>query len=282
MLALLVFERVGLGHEVPAHAIGVDELDDARGLGHVVVVGGRDVLDPADRLVRDPQRLEDLVVEAVLAEQQPVDLPQEVTRLGALDDPVVVGAGQRHDLGDGQTRERVGGGPLVFGRVFHRADADDRALAGHEARNGVDRADGAGVGQRDRGAGEVVDAQLAGASLADDVFVGDPELPEVHLLRALDGGHEELAVTVALLHVDGQAEADVLGLDQGRLAVDLRVGVVHLRHGAQRLDDREADQMGEGDLAATAPLQVIVDHDAVVDEQLGRDGPHAGRRRNRQ
>jgi hypothetical protein len=68
--ALLVLQRVGVGHEVAAHAVGVDELLDAGDLVDVVVVGRGDVLHPADRLVGDPQALEDLVVEAVLAEQQ--------------------------------------------------------------------------------------------------------------------------------------------------------------------------------------------------------------------
>ena len=93
--ALLVLQRVGVGHQVAAHPVGVDELLHPRGLVDLVVVRDRDVLDPADRLVRDPQRVEDPIVEAVLAEQLGVHDPQEVAGLGALDDPVVVGRGQR-------------------------------------------------------------------------------------------------------------------------------------------------------------------------------------------
>ena len=83
----------------------------------------------------------------------------------------------------------------------------------------------------------------------------------------------------SLLHVDRQAEVHVLGLDQDGLAVDLGVGVVQLGRGSERLDHREADQVGEGDLAAAAAGQVVVDHDPVVDQQLGRD--RAYRRRGR-
>ena len=43
---------------------------------------------------------EDVVVEAVLAQQQLVDAAQEVAGLRALDDPVVVGRRQREDLAD--------------------------------------------------------------------------------------------------------------------------------------------------------------------------------------
>ena len=91
VLALAVLQRVGVGHDVAADPVGVDQLEDAGGLGDVVVVADVDVLEPADRLVGDAQRLEDLVVEAVLAEQQLVDDPQELAGGGALDDPVVVG-----------------------------------------------------------------------------------------------------------------------------------------------------------------------------------------------
>ena len=131
--ALAVLQRVGVGHQVPAHPVGVDELLDPGDLVDVVVVGGRDVLDPADRLVRDAQRGEDLVVEALGAEQQLVDDAQEVPALGALDDPVVVGRGQGEDLADRIAVERLAAGPLPLGGVVHGADADDRALAGHQA-----------------------------------------------------------------------------------------------------------------------------------------------------
>ncbi len=56
---LLVLERVGVGHQVTADAVGVDQLLHARGLVDVVLVGRGDVADPADRLVGDPQCGED-------------------------------------------------------------------------------------------------------------------------------------------------------------------------------------------------------------------------------
>ena len=105
--ALAVLQRVGVGHQVPAHPVGVDHLEDPGLLGDLVLVVGTDVLGPADRLVRDPQRGEDVVVEAVLAEQQGVQPGQVLTRAGALDDPVVVGRRQRHHLGDAHQRELV-------------------------------------------------------------------------------------------------------------------------------------------------------------------------------
>ena len=49
---------------------------------------------------------------------------------------------------------------------------------------------------------------------------------------------------------------------------------------ASALTMRVPDQVGEADLATAATGEVVVDHDAVVREQLGRDGAHAGRGRH--
>jgi hypothetical protein len=76
--ALAVLQRVGVGHHVAAHAVGVDQLEDPGLLADLVVVAGRDVLGPADRLVGDAQGSEDLVVEAVLAQQQTVHPLEEL------------------------------------------------------------------------------------------------------------------------------------------------------------------------------------------------------------
>ncbi len=275
--ALPVLERVGVGHEVAAHAVGVDELLHPGDLVDVVVVRGVDVLDPADRLVGDAQRLEDLVEEAVVAEEQLVDDPQEVTALGALDDPVVVGRGQRDDLADGVAVEGLGARALPLGGVVEGADADDRALTRHEARDRVHGADAAGVGQADRRALEVLDGQLVVPRLLDHVLVGGPEVDEVHLLGRLDRGHDEGAGAVVLLQVDREAEVDVRGLEQRGAAVLLGEAVVHRRHEGEGLDHRVADDVGEADLAAARAGEVVVDDDAVVDEQLGRHGAHARR-----
>ena len=56
----------------PLRAVGVDQLDDARVLVDLALVAEVAVDQPAHRLVRDPQRGEDLVVELV-GEQQLVD-----------------------------------------------------------------------------------------------------------------------------------------------------------------------------------------------------------------
>jgi hypothetical protein len=275
--ALGDLERVGVGHQVAAHPVGVDQLLHPGGPGDVVLVAVWVVPDPADRLVRDAQRGEDLVVEAVLAEQQFVDLLQELPGLGALDDPVVIGRGERDRLADRQPGQRLLGRPGVGGRILHRAHAHDAALAGQQPRHRVLGADRAGVGERRGGALEVGDRELARARPAHGVLVGRPELAEVHLLRRLEVRHEQLPAAVAGAHVDGQAQVDVVRPGDGRFPVLLGVGEVHLRQRHQRLDHREPDQVGERHLAAAAAAQVVVNDDPVVHEQFGRDRADAGR-----
>ncbi len=185
----VVLERVGVGHQVTADPERVDELEHAGLLVHLVVVADGDVLGPADGLVGDLERTEDAVVELVLAEQQSVDLLEELAGLRALDDAVVVRRRQRHHLGDRHLRERVLGRALELRRVFHRADADDDALTLHEAGDRVVGADAARVGQADRGALEVGDLELVVARLGDHRLVGGPELGETSSVSAalIDG-----------------------------------------------------------------------------------------------
>ena len=70
MRALLVLERVGVGHQVAAHAVAVDQLLDAGGLADVVGQIDVDVLGPLHRLVGDAERREDVFVEPLAADQQ--------------------------------------------------------------------------------------------------------------------------------------------------------------------------------------------------------------------
>lgn len=72
-------QRIGVRHQVTTVAVRRDHLEHT---GVLVDEAFRHVLAPADRLVRDVQRVEDLVVELV-GDQQPMDLTEEFARLGA-------------------------------------------------------------------------------------------------------------------------------------------------------------------------------------------------------
>ena len=83
-------------------------------------------------------------------------------------------------------------------------------------------------------------------------------------------------------HVDGQAEADVRELFDGGLAALEGVAHVEVGHLAQRLHQRVADEVREGDLAADGARQVGVDEGPVFDEELGGDLALGGGRRDGQ
>ena len=157
------------------------------------------------------------------------------------------------------SRSRSSGTAGELGRVADRADRDDAALAGHEPRHRGDRAEPAGVGERHRGAGEVVGHEAVGARLLDQRLVGGVERGEVHRLGALDDRHHEPAAAVLPLHVHRQAERDALGLHPVRRPVVHDEGVAHDRVLLGGLHQRVGDQVGEGDLlrrpaAWSAPL----------------------------
>ena len=220
----LAAQRVEVGDEVAPDPVDVDQLEDPGLLVDLVlgVVVGVVVPLPAGRLVGDAEAGEDLVVEALGAEQELVDVAEELARLGALDDAVVVRRGERDDLAQAEAGQGAGVGPLVLGGVVDGADADDGPLAGHEPGDGVDGADGARVGEGDGRAGEVVGADLAAADPADQVLVGGEVAVEVEGVGALDVGDQEAVGAVGLGHVDGQAQVDVGVADHARLPVDLR------------------------------------------------------------
>ncbi len=121
------------------------------------------------------------------------------------------------------------------------------------------------------------DLELAVAGLADHRLVRCPELGEAERLGGLDRGDQERTGAVGLLEVDREAEVDVLGLELVGLAVDDLEAGVHLGQRLERLDDRPADEVRERHLAASSAGEVVVDHDAVVEQQLDRDRAHARR-----
>ncbi len=289
-------ERVEAGGEVALGPVGlqqrgrgldrlqqllVDLAGDARGFGGRRRGGERRGRGGGGVGVGDRRRLDaevggDLLVELVLALQQPLDPFQELARLGALDDAVVVGRGQRHDLRDAELLDPLRRGVRPLRRVGDRAGGDDRALAGEQPRHRGDGADPARVGEADVGAEEVVGGQLVLAGLRDQLFEAGVEAGEVEVLRALDRRDHQAVGAVLLGHVDGDAEVDRPVLDRVRLAVPLGEGADHHRGLFRRLDDRPGDQVGEGRLQA-ALLQLRVDRLAFRVEGVDGDRAEGGR-----
>jgi hypothetical protein len=116
-------ERVEVGHQVAAHPVVVDELQDLRLLLDLLArpgraeQGGVRVHLPLHRPVREAEVGEDAVVEAVLALEQVLHAGEEEARLRALDDAVVVGRRHRHHLADAEEAQGARGHRLVLGRV---------------------------------------------------------------------------------------------------------------------------------------------------------------------
>src|SRR4051812_45496816 len=133
-------QRVDVGDEVAAHAVGVDEFEDARLLHDLVAPAVAaeerrvEVARPAHRPVRDAEVAEDVDVEVVLAEQQLVDVREKGARLRTLDDTVVVGRRDVDDLADAEERERLRRHRVVLGRILDGAGGDDGRLPGHQTR----------------------------------------------------------------------------------------------------------------------------------------------------
>ena len=83
-------------------------------------------------------------VHAVAYEQR-LHLAQEHAGFSALDNAVIVSAGEGHHFADAQDGAGLFGRALIFGRIIDGSSRDDGALAGHEPRVGGHSADGAGV-----------------------------------------------------------------------------------------------------------------------------------------
>ena len=263
-----------------ADAVHTDELGDGHLLAEhrLFVVDRVRVGSPLDRFVGHPERMEDVVVEPVLAEQQFMHALEERSRFRALDDPVVVRAGDRDHLAHAERAEVATVGALELGRVVDAADADDHTLAWHQSRYRLDRADRARVGERHVGALEVLDGELVVLDLADDLLVGGEEAGEVERVGVADHGHDERAAAVGLRHIHGEAHVDVVVHDEARLAVGtFEERVLHPRHlVGDGADDGVADEVGEADLGQPGALPEPVDHLAVDLEQLGGDVAEAG------
>ena len=97
-----VFERIEIGEEMSAHAIGVDHLQRRRLPRHRVFPFAGAILSPALRLIRNAQVAIDLIVEIVSAEKELVHGGEKCPRFRTLNDAMVVCRRHRHHFGDAE------------------------------------------------------------------------------------------------------------------------------------------------------------------------------------
>ena len=97
-------QRVEIGHQVTADAVGTNEVGHLHLLmQHLLFAVGLIVVgSPLLGLVRHAKACENLVIETVLTNQQFVHALQEHAAFGTLDDAVVVSARDGYDLRDAQ------------------------------------------------------------------------------------------------------------------------------------------------------------------------------------
>ncbi len=182
---------------------------------------------------------------------------------------MIVRARDGHHLRDAHLGQHRRVRRRILGGVADGAGGDDRSLPLHQPGHRRDSPQRAGVGQGDAGALIVLRRQLVGAGATDQVAVLVHEAAEILMVHRLQVRHDQRARAIFSLHVNGDAQVHVVAQDAVRLAVDQRIGSVHLRELVERLDDGPGNQVGKRDLD---PLrqQGIVDHAAVFFQHLYR------------
>ena len=172
------------------------------------------------------QVAESRLVKAVFAQQHLLQLGQKCARFRALNDAVVIGAGDHQHFTQARAIARFFAGGRELSRKFDRAGGDDRALSRHQPRHRTIRADRARIGQRDGGAFEIGDLQFVRAGARDNVVVGRHELREVHAVGILDVRNFQRARAIFRRDVDRQADIHLRTDDAETLIAVLREGVV--------------------------------------------------------
>ena len=200
----------------------------------------------------DAEARGDGAVEVTVTLQEHLDLAQEGAALGPLDDPVVVGARDRHHLADAEVCNRCRVDMLEARRQRDRARCDDRSLADHQARHRGDRPEAARVCEAHRRALELVRGDLADPRPRDQILECGVKAREPKGFGALDDRHEERTAAVLAFDIDGDPEVDPGRDDLVRPLGDTLEGRAHDGERLDGLDDRPRDEVGVGELLASA------------------------------
>ena len=90
------------------HSISIDQLDDSRLFERLLanlIAGKKEriaIQVPAERRMRNPEIQKDVLVKVVLADEEFVYAGEKRSRLGALNDAVIVSAADRNGLADAE------------------------------------------------------------------------------------------------------------------------------------------------------------------------------------
>src|SRR5712692_2518997 len=267
-------QGIDVGDQVATDSIGIYQFHHARLSRRLLVhlIGarkeGRAIDVPAQGRMRNTQIGEDVVVKTFLPDQQLVHARQKRSRLRALNDAMIVSVADRNGLTDAELRKDGGNHRLIFRRIFNRAGGDDRRLPRHQARRGRDRADGAGISERNGRALKVCNLQLAFARAFDYVVVSGEKVREGKLICVLDIRNQKRARPVFLFQIDRDTQVHGFTPESRRLFVDHTKAIVELRKFRQRAQDRPRDQVRVGSLACPVIAQMTIDEAAVFIEEF--------------
>ena len=176
----------------------------------------------------------DVAIESVTSLEEVVDSTQEGPGLRALNDAVIVRAGDRHDPRASHIPDGPGG--------------DDRSLSPHEPGNRSGGSERAGVGKRDGAALVGVRHQLSISRAGNEPLVLCVKLREGLRIRVLDYGNEEPPLPVFAFRIDGQTEVDRSRIKSVTVTVILYDRLHHRGKVLAGEHNRPTHEMGERQL----------------------------------
>src|SRR5438128_7716188 len=124
-------QRIDIGDQVSPHAIGIDQFHHARLFDSLLLrlIGSQEeriaIKVPAQRRMRNSEVCKNVVVKLMLANDQLVNLRQERSGLGALNNAMIVGATDCYRLADAELRQSFRGHRLVLRRILDGAGGDN-------------------------------------------------------------------------------------------------------------------------------------------------------------
>ena len=267
MTAHAVRQGIGIGREMTARAVGVDELSDTRRLALLAFQVVLEVCFPRVGLDRNMQSRKDTFVETIATRQLNVHETEEFTGSSTLDDAVIIGRRDKHRLANSHESKFARGDSSELGWIIHCPHTDNQPLATHQTRNRGRGADGARIRQGDSGTLIVLGRKFALLCSSDDALIGVNKLREGQGISIVDNRNNQTAFAT-VLDIDRQAKAHVCEFFNCSFTVVKNIANIQLRHLGERLDDGVSNEMCEGDLAANSALQVRVHNRAVLDQDL--------------
>ena len=186
---------------------------------------------------------------------------QEQSRLGALNDAVVVGRGEGHDFTNAELGESARISSFESRGPIERTHAKNCPLTRHESRYRLNGSQRAWIGERHGCSHEVVGTKSVRVDLSNQCLVREEELSEVKRVGVTNYRHQQSVRAIRLLDVDRETETDVFVMTHTGRA--LLVNGFHER-GVHRFDLPEAfhdgvgNEMRKGHLGAARARQRFV------------------------